>query len=660
MEKTLSSQASDWREGRRLRAFELKEWGWKQTEIADALGIMEGAVSQWTKRAREEGLEGLRHKPLPGATLRLSEEERAELSELLAQGVQLPQRARFRDLEVYDEFSKFVRRIGVAGRRGLRVGENSVHSGQLEDGGRTAEIAAVLRETLGNAVDMVMRKGSNLSIEITRRRFLGAVTAGTAWIALTGTLGCEPASRTRAIASTARGEQTWAFRSRPEFSPPSVEVTTQAHNTAPGYVFVSPKKEPGETGPSQDAPLIVDDSGEPVWFHPLQGEEKDAFDFKVQSYRGEPVLTWWEGHHTGFGQGEYVLLDRTYREITRVHAGNGFDGDHHEFLITPEDTALFTIYNKVPMDLSSAGGPKDGVVLDGIVQEVDVETGEVLFEWHSLEHVALDESYYEPREEPEGSFDYFHINSVDVDGDGHLLVSARRTSTVYKIDRETGEIVWRLGGKKTDFEMGWGTWTDYQHDARRHSDGTVTIFDNGSVNKDAQSRGIVLELDEEAMSATLVAEYTHPEKVFSDTQGNVQVLPNGNAFVGWGSEPFFSEFSHDGRLLFDASFPPELESYRAFRFPWKGYPQNDPAVTAELGPDDEMTLYASWNGATEVATWEVLVGPSPDRLKPTGSAPRKGFETAITVHTEEPYVGVRAKHRSGTVLGVSKAVKPRN
>ena len=148
MEKTLSSQASDWREGRRLRAFELKEWGWKQTEIADALGIMEGAVSQWTKRAREEGLEGLRHKPLPGATLRLSEEERAELSELLAQGVQLPQRARFRGLEVYDEFSKFVRRIGVAGRRGLRVGENSVHSGQLEDGGRTAEIAAVLRETL--------------------------------------------------------------------------------------------------------------------------------------------------------------------------------------------------------------------------------------------------------------------------------------------------------------------------------------------------------------------------------------------------------------------------------------------------------------------------------------------------------------------------------
>jgi len=86
MEKTLSSQATDWREGRRLRAFELKEQGWKQTQIADALGVTEGAVSQWMKRVREEGVEALRHKPPPGATPRLSNDERAKLSELLAQG----------------------------------------------------------------------------------------------------------------------------------------------------------------------------------------------------------------------------------------------------------------------------------------------------------------------------------------------------------------------------------------------------------------------------------------------------------------------------------------------------------------------------------------------------------------------------------------------
>jgi hypothetical protein len=501
--------------------------------------------------------------------------------------------------------------------------------------------------------------GAALSSKITRRRVLGAVAAGGAWIALIGTLGCERSPRARAIASPAGGEQPWAFRSRPDLRPPTIEVRTQAHGTAPGYIFVSPKKEPGASGPSEDAPLIVDDGGEPVWFHPLQGAaERDAFNFEVQSYKGETVLTWWEGHHTGFGQGEYVICDHSYKEIKRVRAGNGYEGDHHEFLITPQDTALITIYSKVPMDLSSVGGPTDSAVLDGIVQEVEIETGEVLFEWHSLEHVAFEESYYEPPPDLKTYFDYFHINSIDVYDVGHLLISARRTSTVYKVDRKTGEIVWRLGGKKSDFDMGRGTRTDYQHDARSHPDGIITIFDNGSVNWGEQSRGIMVEIDEDAMGAKLIGEYTHPDKIFSDTQGNVQVLPNGNVFVGWGSEPYFSEFNSDGKLIFDAGFTPELESYRAFRFSWKGHPQDAPAVVADSGTEDKVTLYVSWNGATEVATWQVLAGGGPDKLEPVGSAPRKGFETALTLQTDEPYVAVQATDSAGRVLGTSKTLKP--
>jgi len=437
-------------------------------------------------------------------------------------------------------------------------------------------------------------------------------------------------------------------------------VRTQARATAPGYIFVAPKKEPGATGPSQDAPLIVDDSGQPVWFHPLRKETMDAFNLEVQSYKGEKVLTWWEGHHTGFGQGEYVILDHSYREIARFGAGNGYEGDHHEFLITPEDTALITIYSEVPWDLSYIGGPTNSAVLDGIVQEVDIETGEVLFEWHSLEHVALEESYYEPPPDLKTSFDYFHINSIDVYDAEHLLISARRTSTVYKVDRKTGEVAWRLGGKMSTFDMGLGTRTDYQHDARYHDNGIITIFDNGRVKKNEPSRGIVVEIDEDAMSARLVGEYTHPDKIFSDTQGNLQILPNSNVFMGWGSEPYFCEFSKDGELLFDASFPSELESYRAFRFPWKGQPQDEPALVIEQGPEDEVTLYVSWNGATEVATWQVLAGPGPDRLEPTASVPKKGFETAITAHTDKPYIGVKAKDRTGRVLGTSKALKPGN
>src|SRR5215213_2578 len=495
-----------------------------------------------------------------------------------------------------------------------------------------------------------------LGAGITRRRFLGALTAGTALVALSGSLGCEPISRTRASTAPQGPGQARTFRSRPDVRPPAIRVNTNLPGTAPGHIFVSPKKGPGEEAPTQDAPLIVDSGGEPVWFHPLQDAEADAFTFEVQKFKGETVLTWWEGLHTGYGQGEYVIFDHSYREIARFGAGNGYEGDHHEFLITPEDTALITIYSEVPWDLSYLGGPTDSAVLDGIVQEVDIETGEVLFEWHSLEHVALEESYFEPPPDLKTSFDYFHINSIDVYDDEHLLISARRTSTAYKVDRKTGEVAWRLGGKMSNFDMGKGARTDYQHDARYHGNGIITIFDNGRVKKNEQSRGIVLKLDEDAMTATLLREYTHPDTVFSDTQGNVQILPNGNVFVGWGSEPFFSEFGRDGKLLFDASFTPELESYRAFRFPWKGHPEDAPAVVAEVGREGEVTLYVSWNGATEASTWEVLAGAGPDQLESVGSAPRKGFETAITLQTDEPYVAVRAKDRSGRLLGASKTL----
>jgi hypothetical protein len=495
-------------------------------------------------------------------------------------------------------------------------------------------------------------------MKLSRRKFLKAVSAGAAWIALTSPLpGCEPPRRAAKTtpsqssrSSTAGSGYVHAFRSRPDLQPPTVDVVIQAQNTAPGYIFVAPKK-----GAGQDGPMILDNSGQPVWFHPLQKEDGIAMDFKVQRYRGEPVLTFWEGKVVGgHGLGEYVIADSSYRELRRVRAGNGYHGDHHEFLITPQETALITIFNPVPTDLSSVGGPKDGMVLDGIAQEVDIESGEVLFEWHSLDHVELDETFFK-------AFDYFHINSIDVDHDSNLLISARNTSTVYKIERKSGEVIWRLGGKKSSFEMGPGTRTRYQHDARRQPDGTITIFDNGNLKFDEQSYGLVLEADEDNMNATLVHEYPHPQGRLVGTQGSVQVLPNGNVFIGWGSGPLFSEFSREGELLFDARLPPEDESYRAFRFPWSGQPSDDPAISVEAGSGDKAKLYASWNGATEVASWQVLAGPNPERLKPVGSSfPKEGFETAITVRSGEPYVGVEAKDSSGRVLGTSRAVKPRS
>jgi hypothetical protein len=318
----------------------------------------------------------------------------------------------------------------------------------------------------------------------------------------------------------------------------------------------------------------------------------------------------------------------------------------------------------VPHDLSSVGGSKESVAIQGIVQELDIQTGEVLFEWRSIDHVALEETYVTPWEDHYPGIDYFHLNSIDVEPDNNLLISARETSAVYKIDRKTGEVIWRLGGKKSDFEMGEGTRFAFQHDARRLPDGTISIFDNGSLLFEngtpkavEESRAIVVDLDEERMRATLVGEYTHPDKQYADAAGNMQVLPNGNVFVGWGRALAISEFSNDGQLLLDLRVSPEHRTYRAFRFEWSGSPSDQPAAVAERTSENELEVYASWNGATQVESWEVLAGPHPGKLESLGSVPRDGFETAMLVQTSEPYIAVQAKHRSGRVLGASTPVK---
>ena len=512
-----------------------------------------------------------------------------------------------------------------------------------------------------------------MGTRFTRRKFLAGVGAGATYFALANAVGCEPAERSsrakpaqhgRGVAPGSRPSSeggAWAFRSRPDLSPPIVEVAKEAHDTASGYTFIAPEQ--GDAG--QGGSLIIDNKGQVVWFRPLRSASTRAMDFRTQTYRGESVLTWIESFPVDLS--EYVIFDSSYHEIARFTPPNDYDdGDHHEFLISSQDTALITNHDTVPRDLTSVGGSSDSAAREGIVQELDIETGKVLFEWHSLDHVGLDETYSKPGEDKDYSgIDYFHLNSIDVDHDNNLLVSARRTSAVYKIDRNTGEIIWRLGGKKSDFEMGEGTRFAFQHDARRLPDGTISIFDNGTTvihnslpKAIEESRAIVLELDEQKMKATLLREYTHPDKLKAAAAGNAQVLENGNVFVGWGRALAISEFSHDGVLLSDLRLQPENRSYRAFRFPWSGHPSDKPAAVAERTSEGEVRGYASWNGATEVATWEVLAGPRVDRLGALRSSPRDGFETVMVVRTSDPYVGVRAKDRSGRVLGTSKAVEP--
>jgi len=485
----------------------------------------------------------------------------------------------------------------------------------------------------------------------TRRRFVALGGAAAA-----GLLAGRPS--VGAAASAPAGGR---FATEPAWSPPPVLVAAPAAGTAAGFVFVAPISFSSTTIPTGAyGPLILDDDGELVWFLPLSTVV--AQNFRVQKYHGEDVLTWYEGAAGGTYGGSCVIYDATYRELKRVHAGNGFDCDVHEFLLTSRGTALLSVYNEVKADLTSIGGAVDGRLVEGIVQEIDIASRRVLFEWHSLDHVGIGESF-RTAVTAAGNVDYFHLNSIGVDAaDNNLIVSSRHTSTVYKVDRKSGEIIWRLGGKKNDFQMGPGAAFNFQHDARARVGGELTLFDNGATGPGAQavesaSRPLRLALDTDAMTAGLVQAYQAAEPRLGIALGDVQELPDGGVFVGWGAAGPFSEFAPDGGVRFDADFGDASVSYRALRFPWVGRPVTSPVAAVSANGDGTITVHASWNGATEVARWQVRAGAGAGRLKAVHTTPRSGFETAITVPATSGYVAVAALDAKGKQLGVSPTLR---
>jgi hypothetical protein len=442
------------------------------------------------------------------------------------------------------------------------------------------------------------------------------------------------------------------FRSRPDLQPPTVTVTASSPAVALGDEFVAPYN-----GPGQNGPMILDQDGGLIWFKALP-THTSATNLRVQEYGGKPVLTWWQGDISvhGFGLGEDVILNSSYAEIAHVRAGNGLRADLHELQLTPQGTALITAYDPIHCNLSSVGGSSNGAVTDGVFQEIDVRTGLVMFQWTSLDHVAISESYASASNSNTASpFDFFHINSINLDQDGSLLISARNTWAAYDLNAQTGQINWQLGGKHSSFTLGPGVATAWQHDPRQLANGSFSIFDNGaSPTVHSQSRGIVVSLEPQAKTETLVGQFTHPSPISAKSQGNIQAQPNGDWFVGWGEVPDFSEFSPTGQLLFDAHFPSGYQSYRDLRFAWTGTPATRPVLSV-LAAHGAGTVYASWNGATLVTSWRVFVGATSHSLEPVAEGVRSGFESAIPLPagTAGRYVTVQALDATGRVLGTA-------
>jgi hypothetical protein len=438
-------------------------------------------------------------------------------------------------------------------------------------------------------------------------------------------------------------------------SPPPVAILQNSGSLADGFIFIGPQAV-GAPNPVQ-GPEIIDNQGRIVWFLPTPGDL--TTDFRVQTYQGNPVLTWSQGityADAKAGDTTDYIADGTYKVIATVQAGNGYNADIHEFQLTPQNTAIIAIYNYLQADLSSLGGPANGSVSEGVVQEIDVATGKVLFEWHSLPGVALTESYAAvPSPSSVIPYDYFHINSVKLDTDGNILVSSRHTWTVYKVNRTTGAIIWRLGGKKSDFALGPGLPFAWQHDVEAVDAQTIRIFDNESDGSPVlpYSRVIWVSHDDAAMTAGIVQSIVHPAGLSALAEGSAQTLGNGDTFVEWGILGRFSEFSPTGQLLFDANEAPSYGSYRGFRFPWVGTPSAGPTAVALENSDGSVAVHAIWNGATEVASWEVLGGAAPGSLSPVGSAAWNGLDTVITITGPVNDIQVVAMNSAGSAIGTS-------
>lgn len=441
------------------------------------------------------------------------------------------------------------------------------------------------------------------------------------------------------------------FHSRPDLQPPIVTVTARAAGATPGDLLLAPYSGPGQYGP-----MILGEDGSLLWFDPLAPAGTRAADLQVQSYEGKRVLTWWQDplttgsdHRAGI-----VIESEDYEPLAVARAGNGYQADLHEFQIEPGETALLTVYDGIDCDLSKVGGPANGAVADTLVQELDLRTGLVRYEWHALDHVPLGDAYVSPRpgslKEP---FDFFHVNSAQRLSDGDLLIDSRNTWAAYDVDQRTGQVRWRLGGKQSSFALGPGVQTAYQHDAVEQPDGDITFFDNGGTPKvHSQSRAIEVALNTGTMTASLARSYEHAPALLAGSQGNVQALEDGDWLVGWGQEPYFTEFASGGETLFDAHLPAGYESYRVFREEWVGTPVTAPALALS-----GATAYASWNGATQVASWRLQAGSSPSVLASVATVPRSGFETAIALpaSARTGYVAVQALNGAGAVLGSSPA-----
>lgn len=460
----------------------------------------------------------------------------------------------------------------------------------------------------------------------------------------------------------------YSFVSAPSLHPPEIrfDAPPVAARLEPGYIllanFYDLTRHPmvGQSGP-----LILNNELQPVWFRPVP-RNVVASDLSLQTYQGKPALSWWQGVITNTGateSGKYVIVNQHYQTVATLKGAGGWIPTLHSLVISGHD-AWVTVNKNLPMNLAKYGGSADGVITNSAVQEYDLRTGELLWTWDALRHIPLADSYANP---PVNGYpwDVYHVNSISPAGPGALLVSMRNTWAAYLINVRTGKIEWTLGGRHSTFRFGPGAAFEWQHDVTMLPGSRVSLLDDNCCQitgagtylaPNGPSRAITLRLDQASHTASLVAQYQHGNDAAA-YMGNAELLPDGNMFVGWGSQPYFSEYSRSGKLLLDAVLPEPDVSYRANQIRrWTGLPLYPPSGAARQR-GKATTVYASWNGATQVTSWRVLAGPAPGHLAAVAARPVSGFETAIPVGPGYRVFRLQALGAKGQVIGISRAFR---
>jgi Arylsulfotransferase (ASST) len=500
-------------------------------------------------------------------------------------------------------------------------------------------------------------------------------------------------SSTQTPAPILTGPYVWTFVSEPTLRPMKVIGQAFGAGPDPGFAFVAPYAFSNDSSYGQQGALILDNANpaNPVWFRPTGNPNLMNTDFRVQQLNGKPVLTFWQGTlatpptYTNVPAGSsesgscYYILDNTYRVIKTVFAQRGFIPDVHEFLLTPSNTALFLSTKAVPMNLVPYGWPPNGFIQDFAIQEIDLNSGQLVFFWDALDHIPLTNSY-EPASSATSSgniWDAYHLNSVGLtDSPTDILVSGRNLWTIYRISKPTGHIVWQLGGKQSNFTFGTGATFSWQHDARFLPNNVVSMFDDNCCEGQTvppgttPSHALYLQLNLSNMTANLATEYFLGATFHVASQGNTQTLSDGHVFVGWGQSQYYSEFAPGGNtvnnpmqnLLYLGTMPPYSSavnySYRAYRETWVGMPYYPPVITLVPGPArGQTTIYTSWNGATEVKSWQFLAGPNAPGMLPVQTMTKSGFETSLTTIAPGPFFQTKALDAHGTVIGASQLLR---